>query len=45
MLKSFLVVKGIPNSEFVSPKLADSIVKDYQQLLRLNRIIEEILAR
>lgn len=44
MLKSFLVVRKIPDTEFVSPKLADSIVRDYQQLVRLNRIIEDILA-
>lgn len=44
MLKSFLVVRKIPGSEFVSPNLGDTIVADYKQLLRLNRIIENILA-
>lgn len=45
MLKSFLVVRRVSASEFVSPKLPDAIVNDYKQLLRLNRIIEMILAR
>ena len=43
-LKSFLVVKKIATADFVSPKLADAIVEDYQQLLRLNRRIEQIIA-
>lgn len=45
MLKSFLVVRKVTPSEFVSSKLADSIVEDYKQLLRLNRLIEDILTR
>lgn len=45
MLKSFLVVRKMPSAEFISPQLADTIVSDYQQLLRLNRVIEEILVQ
>lgn len=43
-LKSFLVVKKISSSQFISSALGDSIVQDYIQLLKLNRLIEKILA-
>lgn len=42
-LKNFLVQKKIPLTEFTSLKLVDHIVKDFKQLLRLNRLIEDIL--
>lgn len=42
-LKSFLVVKKISMTEFTSPDLADSLVTDFKQLLRLNRLIEDIV--
>lgn len=43
-LKNFLVQKKIPLNEFTSLALADHIVKDFKQLLRLNRLLEDILA-
>lgn len=43
-LKSFLVVKKISMSEFTSPALPDSLVTDFKQLLRLNRLTEGVLA-
>lgn len=42
-LKNFLVQKKIPLTEFTSLELADHIVKDFKQLLRLNRLLEDIL--
>jgi len=42
-LKSFLVIKKISVAEFASPELADSLVIDFKQLLRLNRLIEGVL--
>lgn len=42
-LKNFLVQKKIPLTEFTSLELLDHIVKDFKQLLRLNRLIEAIL--
>lgn len=44
-LKNFLVQKKISLTEFTSPELVDHIVKDFKQLLRLNRLIEDILER
>ena len=44
-LKNFLVQKKISLTEFTSLELVDHIVKDFKQLLRLNRLIEEILDR
>lgn len=42
-LKSFLVVKKLATAEFASAELADTLVADFKQLLRLNRLIEEIV--
>lgn len=42
-LKNFLVQKKIPQTEFTSLELVNHIVKDFKQLLRLNRLIEDIL--
>lgn len=42
-LKSFLVVKKLSITEFASPELADALVTDFKQLLRLNRLIEDIV--
>ena len=42
-LKNFLVQKKIPLTEFTSLELVDHIVKDFKQLLRLNRLLEDIL--
>jgi uncharacterized protein (TIGR02453 family) len=44
-LKAFLVIKKLSKTEFVSADLAQSIVDDFKQLLRLNRLLEEILER
>jgi uncharacterized protein (TIGR02453 family) len=44
-LKAFLVIKKISKTEFVSAGLAQSVVGDFKQLLRLNRLLEEILQR
>jgi uncharacterized protein (TIGR02453 family) len=42
-LKSFLVQKKISLTEFTSHELVDQIVKDFKQLVRLNRLIEDVL--
>jgi uncharacterized protein (TIGR02453 family) len=44
-LKAFLVIKKLSKTEFTSAELAQSVVEDYQQLIRLNRLLEEILQR
>ncbi len=43
MLKSFLVKKNISAAQFTSPKLLVSLVEDFSQLARLNRLIETVL--
>ena len=42
-LKSFLVVKKLSLAEFTSADLANSVAKDFKQLLRLNQLIDEML--
>jgi uncharacterized protein (TIGR02453 family) len=42
-LKNFLVQKKILLTEFTSLELVDHVTKDFKQLLRLNRLIEDIL--
>ena len=42
-LKNFLVQKKIPLTEFTSMGLLDHIAEDFKQLLRLNRLIEDVL--
>lgn len=42
-LKNFLVQKKISLTEFTSLELVDHITKDFKQLLRLNRLIEDVL--
>ena len=42
-LKSFLAQKKIPLTEFTSHEFVDQIVKDFKQLLRLNKLIEDVL--
>jgi uncharacterized protein (TIGR02453 family) len=44
-LKAFLVIKKLSKTEFTSAGLAQSVVDDFKQLLRLNRLLEEILQR
>ncbi len=43
MLKSFLVKKNLTAAQFTSPDLLASIVEDFKQLARLNRLIEAVL--
>lgn len=43
MLKSFLVIKNISAAQFASPSLLASVVEDFTQLERLNRLIEVVL--
>ena len=43
MLKSFLVIKNLSTSQFASPTLLESVVEDFKQLARLNRLIESVL--
>jgi uncharacterized protein (TIGR02453 family) len=42
-LKAFLVVKKISTTEFVSAGLALSVAEDFKQLVRLNRLLEDVL--
>ena len=42
-LKAFLVVKKISHAQFTSAGLALSVVEDFKQLVRLNRLLEGIL--
>lgn len=42
-LKRFLVVKKLSHTEFLSQDLVQSMVEDFKQLIRLNRIIEDAL--
>lgn len=43
-LKNFLVVRKLTPAEFTSAQLVPAIVEDFQQLIRLNRLLEETLA-
>jgi uncharacterized protein (TIGR02453 family) len=43
MLKSFLVRKNISAEQFTSPALLESVVEDFKQLARLNRLMESVL--
>ncbi len=43
MLKSYLVIKNISAAQFASPNLLTSVVEDFKQLARLNRLIESVL--
>ena len=42
-LKNFIVMKKIPKKLFASAKLRESIVEDYKQALRLNRLLDYAL--
>lgn len=42
-LKRFLVVKKLSHTEFISPDLVQSMVGDFKQLIRLNRLLEDVL--
>jgi Conserved hypothetical protein (DUF2461) len=44
-LNAFLVFKKASQTEFTSVGLVQKVVEDYQQLVRLNRLLEEILQR
>lgn len=39
-LKNFVVIKEIPMKEFTSKGFSDSVVKDFKQALRLNRLLD-----
>ena len=43
-LKTFVVAKKIPPAIFTSADLADEVIKDFRQLLRLNQLLLEALA-
>jgi uncharacterized protein (TIGR02453 family) len=43
-LKRFIVMKKIPKKLFFSKRLADQVIQDYQQALRLNQLIDQALA-
>ncbi len=43
-LKNFLIIKNLTHAEFTSTDLVSSVVKDFKQLLRLNRLIEDALS-
>ena len=42
-LKKFVIMKKLSMKEFTSPKLSDSVIKDYKQALRLNALLEKAL--
>ncbi len=42
-LKSFVVSKKISLKDFSSPRFSDSVIKDFQQALRLNKLIDKAL--
>lgn len=42
-LKRFLVVKKLSNTEFTSPDLVPAVAEDFKQLIRLNRLLEDVL--
>jgi uncharacterized protein (TIGR02453 family) len=43
MLKNFLVVKTLSDTKFTSSNLVPSVVEDFKQLIRLNRLIEKAI--
>jgi uncharacterized protein (TIGR02453 family) len=42
-LKRFLVVKKLSTTEFTSADLVPSVAEDFKQLIRLNRLLEDVL--
>lgn len=42
-LKSFMVERKVTMAEFTSPAFFDNVAADFQQLLKLNRLLESIL--
>ena len=42
-LKRFLVVKKLSTTEFTSPDLVPAVAEDFKQLIRLNRLLEDVL--
>ena len=42
-LKRFLVVKKLSTAEFTSADLVPAVAEDFKQLIRLNRLLEDVL--
>ncbi len=42
-LKRFLVVKKLSTTEFTSADLVPAVARDFKQLIRLNRLLEDVL--
>lgn len=42
-LKNFMVERQVPVAEFVSADFFDHVVADFKQLLKLNRLLEELI--
>ena len=42
-LKRFLVVKKLSIAEFISQDLVPAVAEDFKQLIRLNRLLEDVL--
>ena len=41
--QGFLVVKKLSTTEFTSADLVPSVAEDFKQLIRLNRLLEDVL--
>lgn len=42
-LKNFVVLKEIAIKDFSSPKFSDSVIEDFKQVLRLNKLLDKAL--
>ena len=42
-LKNFVVLKEIAIKDFSSPKFSDSVIEDFKQALRLNKLLDKAL--